>query len=162
MVDNIGVPVSGINITYNNTGTIGSQDGEIQIKLTPDHAPTADYMRQLRRDLPERFPGITFSFLPADIVSQILNFGAPSPIDIQVAAPISRTAFDHANRMLARLRQVPGVVDARIQQSRDRAGVRRRCRPHAGAVCRPHHARRHQLPGGQSRRQRPGRSRPTG
>jgi multidrug efflux pump subunit AcrB len=118
MVDNIGVPVSGINLTYNNTGTIGSQDGEIQIKLTPDHRPTADYVRQLRRDLPERFPGFTFSFLPADIISQILNLGAPSPIDIQVRGSDLDAAFDHANRILARLRQVPGVVDARIQQSR--------------------------------------------
>jgi multidrug efflux pump subunit AcrB len=118
MVDNIGVPVSGINMTYNNTGTIGSQDGEIQIKLSPDHRPTADYVRQLRRELPERFPGFTFSFLPADIISQILNFGAPSPIDIQVRSSDLDAAFDHANRLLARLRQVPGIVDARIQQSR--------------------------------------------
>jgi multidrug efflux pump subunit AcrB len=118
MVDNIGVPVSGINLTYNNTGTIGSQDGEIQIKLTQEHRPTADYVRQLRLDLPERFPGFTFSFLPADIISQILNLGAPSPIDIQVRSSDLDAAFDHANRILARLRQVPGVVDARIQQSR--------------------------------------------
>src|SRR5580698_8962515 len=86
LVDNIGVPVSGINLTYNNTGTIGSQDGEIQIKLTPDHAPTADYVAELRRVLPEKFPGVTFSFLPADIISQILNFGSPSPINIQIAS----------------------------------------------------------------------------
>jgi multidrug efflux pump subunit AcrB len=118
MVDNIGVPVSGINLTYNNTGTIGSQDGEIQVKLTPEHRPTADYVRQLRLELPERFPGFTFSFLPADIISQILNLGAPSPIDIQVRSSDLDAAFDHANRILARLRQVPGVVDARIQQSR--------------------------------------------
>src|SRR5580704_17737355 len=118
MVDNVGMPVSGINMTYNNTGTIGSQDGEIQIKLTPDHRPTADYVRQLRRELPERFPGFTFSFLPADIISQILNFGAPSPIDIQVRGSDPDATFDHANRLLARLRQVPGIVDARLQQSR--------------------------------------------
>jgi len=118
MVDNVGMPVSGINMTYNNTGTIGSQDGEIQIKLTPDHRPTADYVAQLRRELPERFPGFTFSFLPADIISQILNFGAPSPIDIQVRGSDPDATFDHANRLLARLRQVPGIVDARLQQSR--------------------------------------------
>src|SRR5216683_559653 len=118
MADNVGMPVSGINMTYNNTGTIGSQDGDIQIKLTEEHAPTADYVRELRRQLPERFPGFTFSFLPADIISQILNFGAPSPIDIQVRGSDPDATFDHANRLLARLRQVPGIVDARVQQSR--------------------------------------------
>src|SRR6202012_5185743 len=86
LVDNIGVPVSGINLTYNNTGTIGSQDGEIQIKLAPDHAPTARYVAEMRRILPEKFPGVTFSFLPADIISQILNFGSPAPINIQIAS----------------------------------------------------------------------------
>jgi hypothetical protein len=75
LVDNIGPPTSGINMTYNNTGTIGSQDGEVQIKLSEDHGPTADYVRMLREELPARFPGVTFSFLPADIISQILNFG---------------------------------------------------------------------------------------
>ena len=118
MVDNVGMPVSGINMTYNNTGTIGPQDGDIQIKLAEDHAPTADYVRELRRQLPERFPGFTFSFLPADIISQILNFGAPSPIDIQVRGSDLNANFEHANRLLARIRQVPGVVDARIQQAR--------------------------------------------
>jgi multidrug efflux pump subunit AcrB len=118
VVDNVGFPVSGINMTYNNTGTIGSQDGEIQIKLTPGHGSTSDYVSVLRRRLPERFPGFTFSFLPPDIISQILNFGAPSPIDIQVHSSDLGAAFEHANRILGRLRQIPGVVDARIQQSR--------------------------------------------
>ncbi|MBV8393679.1 MAG: efflux RND transporter permease subunit, partial [Alphaproteobacteria bacterium] len=118
LVDNVGVPVSGINLTYNNTGTIGSQDGEIQLKLTPDHGPTADYIAEMRRVLPEKFPGVTFSFLPADIISQILNFGAPSPINIQIASFSSADAFEHANRILARVRQVPGIVDARLQQAR--------------------------------------------
>jgi multidrug efflux pump subunit AcrB len=118
MVDNVGMPVSGINMTYNNTGTIGPQDGEIQIKLTAEHRPTADYVRELRHQLPERFPGYTFSFLPADIISQILNFGAPSPIDIQVRATDLNAGFDHANKLLNRLRRVPGIVDARIQQAR--------------------------------------------
>jgi CzcA family heavy metal efflux pump len=118
MVDNVGMPVSGINMAYNNTGTIGPQDGDIQIKLVEGHAPTADYVRELRRQLPERFPGFAFSFLPADIISQILNFGAPSPIDVQVRGPDLTADFEHANRLLARIRQVPGVVDARIQQAR--------------------------------------------
>ena len=76
LVDNVGMPVSGINLTYSNTGVIGTQDGDVQIKLAEDHRPTADYVRQLRTDLPRRFPGVTFGFLPADIISQILNFGA--------------------------------------------------------------------------------------
>jgi CzcA family heavy metal efflux pump len=118
MADNVGMPVSGINMTYNNTGTIGPQDGDIQIKLAEHHGPTEDHVRELRRRLPEQFPGFTFSFLPADIISQILNFGAPSPIDVQVRGPDLKANFEHANRILARIRQVPGIVDARIQQSR--------------------------------------------
>jgi CzcA family heavy metal efflux pump len=119
MVDNIGMPVSGINLTYNNTGVIGPQDGDIQIKLVEGHAPTDQYVAKLRRELPERFPGFTFSFLPADIISQILNFGAPSPIDVQVRTSDLAAGFDHANRLLARIRTIPGIVDARIQQARN-------------------------------------------
>jgi CzcA family heavy metal efflux pump len=118
LADNIGMPVSGINMTYNNTGVIGSQDGDLQIKLTPDHAPTADYVAAMRRILPEKFPGVTFSFLPADIISQILNFGAPSPIELQVRGGDPNAAFGLAQTLLARIRMVPGVVDARIQQAR--------------------------------------------
>lgn len=118
MADNVGMPVSGINMTYNNTGTIGPQDGDIQIKLTPDHRPTDEYVAELRKRLPEQFPGFTFSFLPADIISQILNFGAPSPIDVQVRTSDINAGFEHANRLLARIRKIPGVVDARIQQAR--------------------------------------------
>src|SRR6202012_4839524 len=81
MADNIGMPISGINMTYNNTGVIGPQDGDIQIKLKEDHRPTAEHVQALRERLPQLFPGMTFAFLPADIVSQILNFGAPAPID---------------------------------------------------------------------------------
>jgi multidrug efflux pump subunit AcrB len=117
LVDNIGFPVSGINMTYNNTGTIGTQDGEIQIKLNEDHAPTANYVRTLREELPERFPGVTFSFLPADIISQILNFGAPAPIDLQIRGPKIETNFAYAQELLRRIRHVPGLADARIQQS---------------------------------------------
>jgi multidrug efflux pump subunit AcrB len=119
MVDNVGMPVSGINLTYNNTGVIGPQDGDIQIKLVEGHGPTEKYVAELRRQLPERFPGFTFSFLPADIISQILNFGAPSPIDVQVRTSDLGQGFEHANRLLARIRTIPGVVDARIQQARN-------------------------------------------
>ena len=119
VVDNIGFPISSINKTYNNTGTIGTEDGEIQIKLTDGHRPTREYVRVLREDLPARFPGTTFSFLPADIISQILNFGAPAPIEVQIRGPQLEQNFTYANEVLRRLRYVPGLVDARIQQSLD-------------------------------------------
>jgi len=117
LVDNIGFPVSGINMTYNNTGTIGSQDGEIQIGLSEDHRPTADYVRTLREELPTHFPGTTFSFLPADIISQILNFGAPAPIEVQIRGPRLQENYAYAQNVISRLRRIPGLVDARIQQS---------------------------------------------
>jgi multidrug efflux pump subunit AcrB len=117
LVDNIGFPVSGINMTYNNTGTIGTQDGEIQIKLNENHRPTAQYVRTMREELPAQFPGTTFSFLPADIISQILNFGAPAPIDLQIRGPKIDTDYAYAEQLLRRLRHVPGLADARIQQS---------------------------------------------
>ncbi len=117
MTDNIGMPISGINMTYNNTGVIGSQDGDIQIKLKGRHPPTDEVVRELREKLPQRFPGVAFAFLPADIVSQILNFGAPAPIDLQVRGANLEANFAHANDLLRRIRKIPGVADARIQQS---------------------------------------------
>ena len=117
LVDNIGFPISGINMTYNNTGTIGSQDGEIQIGLSHEHRPTEEYVRILREEMPARFPGATFSFLPADIISQILNFGSPGPIEVQVRGPNLDANFAYAQKVLRELRHVPGLVDARIQQS---------------------------------------------
>jgi multidrug efflux pump subunit AcrB len=122
VVDNIGFPGSSMNMTYNRSGTIGSADGDIQIKLGEDHRPTADYVRTLREELPLRFPGITFSFLPADIISQILNFGAPAPIDLQIRGPDLEANFDYAQKLLRRLRHVPGLADARIQQSMNGPG----------------------------------------
>ena len=117
IVDNIGTYLSSINTIYNNTGTIGESDGDIQISLTEGHSPTAQYVSRLRDELPRRFPGMTFSFLPADIVSQILNFGAPAPIDLQVRGNDLDADYTYANKLLAQLRHVPGVADARIQQS---------------------------------------------
>jgi len=117
VVDNIGLPVSSINTTYNNSGTIGPQDGDILIQLGEHHAPTADYVRQLREQLPRDFPGATFSFLPADITSQILNFGAPAPIDIQIAGKNATANAAFARAVLRRINAIPGVADARIQQS---------------------------------------------
>ncbi len=117
VVDNIGTYLSSINTIYNNTGTIGESDGDIQISLNEGHAPTADYVTRLRDELPRRFPGMTFSFLPADIVSQILNFGAPAPIDLQVRGNDLGADYAYANKLLAQIRHVTGVADARIQQS---------------------------------------------
>jgi len=115
IVDNVGLPVSSINLTYGNSGTIGSSDADILVTLSEHHAATPDYVRTLRMQLPRQFPGTTFSFLPADIVSQILNFGVPAPIDIQVAGPSPKNR-DVANQLLASLRHVPGLVDLRLQQ----------------------------------------------
>ncbi|MCG6203303.1 efflux RND transporter permease subunit [Rhodopseudomonas sp. HC1] len=117
MTDNIGMPISGINLTYNNTGVIGTQDGDIQIKLKGEHRPTEDYVRLLREQLPRQFPGMSFAFLPADIVSQILNFGAPAPIDLQVRGANLAANFEYAGKLLAKIKRIPGVADARLQQS---------------------------------------------
>ncbi|WP_024517293.1 efflux RND transporter permease subunit [Bradyrhizobium sp. Tv2a-2] len=117
LADNIGMPISGINMTYNNTGVIGPQDGDIQIKLKEGHRPTEDYVQAMREQLPRQFPGMTFAFLPADIVSQILNFGAPAPIDLQIRGANLDANFAYANNLLSRIRKIPGIADARIQQS---------------------------------------------
>ncbi|WP_070108033.1 efflux RND transporter permease subunit [Burkholderia plantarii] len=117
VIDNIGLPKSGINLTYNNSGTIGPQDGDILISLTAGHAPTAGYVRRLREVLPRAFPGTRFAFLPADIVSQILNFGAPAPVDLQVAGPDQAANLHYARELYRKLRLIPGVADARIQQA---------------------------------------------
>jgi multidrug efflux pump subunit AcrB len=117
IVDNIGLPVSGINRAYSNTGGIGPQDGDIYITLAEKHRPTADYVRELRTRLPQLFPGSTFSFLPADIISQILNFGAPAPIDVQVAGPDRVQNEAYADELLQQLKSIPGMADTRLQQS---------------------------------------------
>ncbi len=116
IVDNIGLPFSGINMAYQNTGTIGPEDGDALISLKQDHGPTAAYIKQLRTILPQQFPGATFSFLPADIVSQILNFGLPAPIDVQVIGRDQKANYAYATDLLKRIRMVPGIADLRIQQ----------------------------------------------
>src|SRR5690606_36823305 len=95
--NNIGIPISSINMSYNNTGLIGAQDGDIQIALKDGGKPTAEYVRELRERLPREFPGAVFSFPPADIVSQILNFGSPAPIDVQIRGGNLDESFDYAN-----------------------------------------------------------------
>jgi multidrug efflux pump subunit AcrB len=116
IVDNIGLPYSGINMAYQNTGTIGPEDGDALITLKEEHAPTASFIKQLRSVLPQKFPGTTFSFLPADIVSQILNFGLPAPIDVQVIGNNQKANYAYATDLLKRIRRVPGIADLRIQQ----------------------------------------------
>ena len=116
IVDNIGETVSGINMAYNNSGTIGDNDADILVSLKPSHAPTDDYVKTMREQLPRMFPGTTFSFLPADMVSQILNFGSPAPIDLQVVGDL-QTSRPYAEALLAKVRTIPGIADARIQQA---------------------------------------------
>ncbi len=117
IVDNIGMPISGINVAYGNSGTIGVIDTDVLITLDPGAAPrTDDYIKTLRERLPREFPGTTFAFLPADIVSQILNFGLPAPIDVQVVGNKTAENRAYADRIFRRIARVPGVADPRIQQ----------------------------------------------
>jgi CzcA family heavy metal efflux pump len=117
ILDNIGVPYSGINLSYSSSGVIGSSDAEILLSLNPEHHhPTAQYIRRLRRELPARFPGVEFFFQPADIVSQILNFGLPAPVDIQIIGADMRSNYDLGQKIANRLRQVPGAADVHVQQ----------------------------------------------
>jgi multidrug efflux pump subunit AcrB len=117
IVDNIGLPVSGTNRAYLNTGGVGPEDGDVLISLKQGHRPTAGYVKTLRTVLPQAFPGSTFAFLPADIVSQILNFGSPAPIDVQVAGPDKVASEAYATELSKRLAAIPGAADVRLQQS---------------------------------------------
>jgi multidrug efflux pump subunit AcrB len=114
--DNIGLPYSGLNLAYSNSAPIGSSDADIMVSLTPKHEPTERYVHDLRLRLNDAFPGTLFSFLPADIVTQILNFGLPSPIDVQVVGRDLEANRLFASRLVARLAQVPGLVDLRVHQ----------------------------------------------
>ncbi|RAK60551.1 AcrB/AcrD/AcrF family protein [Phenylobacterium hankyongense] len=116
VIDNIGIPNSGINMVYNNSGIIGPQDGDILISLNEGHHPTAGYVKRLRELLPREFPGSAFSFLPADIVGQILNAGQPAPIDLQVSGPNAAKNRAYAESLMRKIRAVPGLADVRIQQ----------------------------------------------
>ncbi|HQT81802.1 MAG TPA: efflux RND transporter permease subunit, partial [Ferrovaceae bacterium] len=117
IVDNIGLSVSGINTAYSSTGTIGPQDGDILIHLNENHHPTKEYMKKLRETLPRAFPGVSFAFLPADITSQILNFGVPAPIDIRVDGPNHDNNLKFVRAILKDIRNVPGIADLRVQQA---------------------------------------------
>jgi multidrug efflux pump subunit AcrB len=124
IVDNIGMPISSVNMIYNNSGLIGYQDGDIFINLSAKHHPTASYVRKLRKTLPARFPGVTFSYPPPDIISQILNFGTPAPLDLQVSGPDQKADQAYALELLRRMRTIRGIADARMQQSTDNPELR--------------------------------------
>ncbi|HUO24021.1 MAG TPA: efflux RND transporter permease subunit [Candidatus Aquilonibacter sp.] len=117
ILDNIGLPNSGINQSYSSNGTIGSSDAEILIALDPEHhMPTAGLTRHLREILPRRFPGVEFFFQPADIVTQILNFGLPAPIDIQVVGTDMESNYAIAQQIANKVRHIPGAADVHVQQ----------------------------------------------
>src|SRR6202045_2161986 len=119
MLDNIGLPVSGINLSYNDSGISGPADADILVSLKPNHKPTANYVRNLRLSLNRDFPGITFYFLPADIVSETINFGLPAPLDVQVVGRNETLDQQVANSIAQKIRQVHGAVDVRVQQPND-------------------------------------------
>ncbi|BDG05587.1 efflux RND transporter permease subunit [Anaeromyxobacter oryzae] len=120
VVDDIGVPYSGINLSYSTSAPIGTSDADVLVTLGPDHHPTDGYVHDLRLKLRDAFPGVEFAFLPADMVSQILNFGLPAPIDVQVVGRDREGNRRLADVLLHRLREVPGMADVRIQQKFDR------------------------------------------
>jgi multidrug efflux pump subunit AcrB len=119
ILDNIGLPYSGINIALSDSATVGPMDGEILISLGKKHPPTADLMAMLRRELPQRFPELQFFFQPADIVDQVLNFGQPAPIDIRVTASDTSAAYALAQELTHLVARIPGVVDAHVFQVPD-------------------------------------------
>ena len=119
ILDNLGLPYSGINLSYSNSGVVGTADGDIQVSLKPGHKPTAEYQRELRIKLPREFPGTLFTFQPADIVNQILNFGLPAPIDIQIVGTDVGKNLALGTKIADQLKLIPGAVDAHVQQVYD-------------------------------------------
>ncbi len=124
MLDNIGLPYSGINLSYSNAGTIGTPDAEILVSLKEGHRPTSEYVKLLREELPRRFPATQFFFQPADIVTQILNFGVPAPIDVQIAGSDQLGNYNVARQLANRIRAIPGAVDVHVQQAYDAPALR--------------------------------------
>ena len=119
ILDNIGLPYSPMNTMHSTSGIVGASDGDVMVTLNEDHRPTANYVRELRKQLPREFPGTLFYFLPADITTQILNFGLPAPIDVQLQSNDVEASTQQATSVLQDLRKVPGLVDLRIQQPTD-------------------------------------------
>jgi multidrug efflux pump subunit AcrB len=119
ILDNIGLPYSGMNTQHLTNGTVGANEGDVLVSLKENHHPTADYVRKLREELPRKFPNAVFYMLPADITTQILNFGLPAPIDIEIEGSNVEASKEHADKILAELRTVPGLTDLREQQTFD-------------------------------------------
>jgi multidrug efflux pump subunit AcrB len=126
VIDNIGLPYSGINLSYSNSAPVGTSDADILVNLSANHHPTDNYIHQLRLTLPKQFPGVTFAFLPADMVGQILNFGLPAPIDVQVVGNDLEGNRRYADDLLGKMRYVSGTADLRIQQPFDEPYLRLR------------------------------------
>ena len=126
VIDNIGLPYSGINLSYSNSAPVGTSDADILVTMSANHHPTDDYIHQLRLTLPKQFPGVSFAFLPADMVGQILNFGLPAPIDVQVVGNNLDGNRVYADELLAKMRYVSGATDLRIQQPFDEPYLRYR------------------------------------
>jgi multidrug efflux pump subunit AcrB len=124
MLDNIGLPISGMNLSYSNSGTTGTMDSEILVSLRDGHGPTRVYVDTLRRELPKRFPGVEFFFQPADIVTQILNFGLPAAIDVQFSGKDVKASHALASELMKQIREIPGAVDVHIQQRMDLPSVK--------------------------------------
>src|SRR5579859_697972 len=124
ILDNIGLPYSGLNLSYSSSGVIGTSDAEILIALNSEHHSTSGYIRQLREELPRRFPGVEFFFQPADIVSQILNFGLPAPIDVQLVGNDTDKNYAIAQQIANRMRHIPGAADVHVQQMMDLPSLR--------------------------------------
>ena len=126
VIDNIGLPYSGINLSYSNSAPVGTSDADIMVTLSAKHHPTDNYVHQLRLTLPKQFPGVSFAFLPADMVAQILNFGLPAPIDVQIVGNDIEGNRRYADEVLAKMRNVSGTADLRIQQPFDEPYLRYR------------------------------------
>src|SRR6266566_9559580 len=119
-LDNIGLPYSGINLTYSNSGTIGTSDAEVLVQLKTERGKgTTDYINDLREVLPQKFPGVQFFFQPADIVTQILNFGTPAPIDVAIVGANQPGNYAVAQKLASQMRHIPGAVDVHVQQAFD-------------------------------------------
>jgi len=119
IIDNIGIPYSGINLSYNTTGTVSPADGDIIVSLNADHDPTIGFMRQIRERLRTQFPSVTYWYPPADIVAQILNFGLPAPFDVQIVGADKAGDDAVANKLADRIKRIPGAVDVRVQEPQD-------------------------------------------
>ena len=119
VIDNLGLPYSGINTSYNNTGTVSPADGDILVSLKEGHGPTNDFVRKIRLEMRKQFPDVTVWFPPADIVAQILNFGLSAPMDVQIVGSDRDEIFRFAGKLLGSLRKIPGLVDLRIQEPND-------------------------------------------